>query len=123
MPIPFREPYLGYVWGIFLIVGTMHLGNLLGYRASRRGLHGKLFLHQQTGYLIQAGRYAALTLLLIILTFISASSFLAGTAVADFTSSARQLLWLRRIPTIQKDDLPPNFEPPHLSSDKHESST
>ena len=54
-----RELFIGYVWGLFLIVGTTHLSNLAGYRASRHGLHGKLYLHQRTGLLVQMGRYAA----------------------------------------------------------------
>jgi energy-coupling factor transporter transmembrane protein EcfT len=83
------------------------LGNLIGYRASRRGLHGKLYLHQRTGLLVQMGRYAALTLLLVILAACSASIFIAGTAIASLTSTLRQLIWLRKVPGIPEDDLPP----------------
>ena len=104
---PYRELFLGYVWGLFLIVGHTHLGNLIGYRASRRGLHGKLYLHQRTGLLVQMGRYAALTLLLVILAACSASIFIAGTAIASLTSTLRQLIWLRKVPGIPEDDLPP----------------
>ena len=57
IPRNFQVAFIGYVWGLFLIVDTTHLGNFLGYRAGRHGLHGKQFLHLRTGYLIQMGRY------------------------------------------------------------------
>ncbi len=63
IPEDFRPLLLGYVWGLYLIVSTTHLGNLLGYRAGRHGLHGKIYLHQRTGYLMQMGRYFALSVL------------------------------------------------------------
>jgi hypothetical protein len=68
IPQIFRVAFIGYVWGLFLIVITTHLGNLFGYRAGRRGLHGKLFLHLRTGYLMQMGRYLALAAFLIMLS-------------------------------------------------------
>ena len=102
-----RELFIGYVWGLFLIVGTTHLGNLIGYRASRRGLHGKLYLHQRTGLLVQAGRYAATSLFVALLALASGSLFVAGAALAGATSSLRQLLWLRRVPPIPQEDSPP----------------
>jgi hypothetical protein len=108
--LEWREPGLGYVWGLFLIVGMTHLGNLIGYWASRRGLHGKLFLHQRTGYVIQMGRYAAVAVFLVLLAVLSASPFIAGVAVAGLTSSLRQLAWLRRVPTIPEDDQPPDMQ-------------
>ncbi len=104
---PLRELFIGYVWGLFLIVGSTHLGNLIGYRASRRGLHGKLYLHLRTGLLVQMGRYAATTVFLILLALASASLFVAGVALAGFTSALRQLLWLRRTPAIPEGDPPP----------------
>lgn len=106
-PPPWRVPLLGYVWGLFLIVDATHLGNLLGYRACRRGTHGQLWLHQRTGYLVQAGRYAALAVLLVVLALLSGSAFLAGVAVAAVSTVLRQFVWLRRVPAIAADDAPP----------------
>jgi hypothetical protein len=106
VPPEWREPTLGYVWGLFLIVITTHLGNLIGYRASRRGLHGKLYLHLRTGYLVQMGRYAALAIFLLVLAVCTASPFMIGVAVAGLTSALRQLLWLRRVPAIPEVDQP-----------------
>jgi hypothetical protein len=106
-PPEWREPSLGYFWGMFLIVITTHLGNLIGYRASRRGLHGKLYLHLRTGYLVQAGRYAALATFLLVLAVLSFSPFLIGVAAAGLTSTLRQLIWLRKVPGIAEDDQPP----------------
>ena len=107
-----RELFIGYVWGLFLIVGTTHLSNLIGHRASRRGLHGKLYLHQRTALLVQMGRYAATSVFLVLLALASGSVFVAGVALAGVTSSLRQLLWLRRVPPIPQEDLPPG-EPPN----------
>jgi len=67
IPEGFRVLLIGYVWGLYFIVITTHFGNLLGYRAARRGLHGKLYLHQRTGYVIQMGRYVAPAIFLIVL--------------------------------------------------------
>ena len=107
VPENFRVALIGYVWGLYLIVDTTHLGNLLGYRAGRHGLHGKLYLHQRTGYVIQMGRYMALALFLIVLAVCSASLFVVGVAVAGVSSAARQLVWMRRIPAIDAADEPP----------------
>jgi hypothetical protein len=87
-------------------VGSTHLGNIIGYKASRRGLHGKLYLHQRTALMVQMGRYAATTVLLIILAVFSASVFIVGVSIAGLTSTLRQLLWLRKVPLISADDLP-----------------
>jgi hypothetical protein len=111
IPQNFRALLIGYVWGLYLIVDTTHLGNLLGYRAGRRGLHGKLYLHQRTGYLMQTGRYFALAILLIVLAVCSASLFIVGVAVAGISSAARQLVWMRKIPAIDEaDELPSTTE-------------
>jgi hypothetical protein len=107
IPQNFRALLIGYVWGLYLIVDTTHFGNLLGYRAGRRGLHGKLYLHQRTGYVIQMGRYIALAIFLVLLAACSASLFIAGVAVAGVSSAARQLVWMRRIPVIDEVDEPP----------------
>jgi hypothetical protein len=95
------------VWGLYLIVDTTHFGNLLGYRAGRHGLHGKIYLHQRTGYLMQMGRYFALSMFLILLAVCSASLFIAGVAVGGVSSAARQLVWMRKVPAIDKPDEPP----------------
>lgn len=109
IPQSLRALLIGYVWGLYLIVDTTHIGNLLGYRAGRHGLHGKLYLHQRTGYVIQMGRYMALAGLLILLAVCSASLFLVAVAVAGVSSAARQLVWMRRIPAIDAADEPPGF--------------
>ena len=110
IPPLFKVMFVGYIWGLFLIVITTHLGNLLGYRAGRRGLHGKLYLHLRTGHLVQMGRYLALSLFLIILAVCSESLFITGVAIAGITSSTRQLIWLKKIPAIDKADAPPEVD-------------
>ena len=107
IPENFRAVLIGYVWGLYLIVDTTHFGNLLGYRAGRHGLHGKLYLHQRTGYVIQLSRYIALAIFLILMAVCSASLFIVGVAVAGVSSAARQLVWMRRIPAIDAADKPP----------------
>jgi hypothetical protein len=107
IPEIFRVVLIGYVWGLYLIVATTHFGNLLGYRAGRHGLHGKLYLHQRTGYVIQMSRYIALAVFLILLAVCSASLFIVGVALAGVSSAARQLVWMRRIPGIEAADEPP----------------
>jgi hypothetical protein len=107
IPRDFRALLLGYVWGLYLIVDTTHLGNLLGYRAARRGLHGKLYLHQRTGYVIQLSRYIALAMFLILMAVCSASVFIVGVAIAGVSSAARQLVGMRRVPAIDVADKPP----------------
>jgi hypothetical protein len=104
-PRELRPAVLGYFWGLFLIVITTHTGNLIGYRASRRGIEGMLRMHQRTGYVIQMGRYAALAGLLVVLAICSGSLFMAGVAVAGVTSSVRQLVWMRRIPAFVQEDV------------------
>jgi hypothetical protein len=108
VPSPLRPVLLGYVWGLFLIVDTTHIGNLIGYRVCRRGTHGQLWLHQRTAFLVQAGRYAALALLLVVLAILSASPFMAGVACAGIGSVVRQFGWLRRTPKISANDGPPS---------------
>jgi len=110
IPLEFSELFIGYVWGLFIIVCTQHLNNLFGYIASRKGLHGKLWLHQRTGYLIQSGRYFSIAILLLILSILSGSEIIYGVTIAGFTSALRQIIWLRKVPSINKNDLPPNLE-------------
>jgi hypothetical protein len=99
--------FIGFIWGLFLIVDTTHLGNLLGYLAGRRGMHGKIYMHMRTGYLIQAGRYLALAAFLFLLAACSASQFILGIALAGMASAFRQLLFMRRIPAIEVSDPSP----------------
>jgi hypothetical protein len=107
MPVVARPLLLGYVWGLFFIVSATHLGNLLGYIGSRRGIHGRVWMHQRTGYSVQAGRYVGVTALLAALAVCSGSMFVIGAAVAGVTSMARQLVWIRRTPPIPDDDAAP----------------
>lgn len=101
---PVREPMIGYFWGIFLIVCSQHLSNLIGYRAARRGVYGKLWLHLRTGYVTQAGRYFSLTLLLLVLAVATASPFIYGVTLAGLTSCLRQLVWIRKLPADDAGD-------------------
>ena len=110
IPLAFSELFIGYVWGLFIIVSTQHLNNLFGYIASRKGLHGKLWLHQRTGYLIQSGRYFSVAILLLILSILSGSEIIYGVTIAGFTSALRQIIWPRKVPLIDKNDLPPSLE-------------
>jgi hypothetical protein len=107
MPLVARPLLLGYVWGLFFIVSATHLGNLLGYIGSRRGIHGRVWMHQRTGYSVQAGRYVGVTVLLAALAVCSGSTFVIGAAVAGITSTARQLVWIRRTPPIPVNDASP----------------
>ncbi|MCJ7448989.1 MAG: hypothetical protein MUO72_15000 [Bacteroidales bacterium] len=109
IPDRFSALLIGFVWGVYLIVCTQHLTNLTGYIASRKGLHGKLFLHQRTGYLIQSGRYFSIALFLFFLSILSGSEIIYGVTIAGFISSIRQLLLLKKVPKINQDDLPPGL--------------
>ena len=110
IPARYHTLLIGFVWGTFFIVCTQHLTNLTGYIASRKGLHGKLFIHQRTGLLIQSGRYFSIAIFLLLLSILSGSQIIYGVAIAGFLSSARQLLWLRKVPMIKKDDLSPETD-------------
>lgn len=107
IPNMFREIFLGYVWGLYLIVCTQHVSNLIGYKVSRKGLHGKLWLHQRTGYLIQSGRYLSITLFLLFLSILSESQIIVGVTIAGLISSFRLYVRHKKIVPIEKDDLPP----------------
>ena len=107
IPVGFRVLLIGYVWGLYFIVITTHLSNLLGYRAARRGLHGKLYLHQRTGYAIQMSRYVALASFLVVLAICSASMFMLGVAIAGVSSAVRQLVGMRKTPAIDPADPAP----------------
>jgi hypothetical protein len=110
IPPRFSALFIGYVWGMYLIVCTQHLTNLTGYMASRKGLHGKLILHQRTGYLIQSGRYFSIAIFLLFLSILSGSEIIFGVTIAGFTSSLRHLLLLRKVPKIDQDDLTPDLK-------------
>lgn len=107
MPKLLQEFFIGFIWGMLLIVITQHLTNVIGYRASRRGLHGKLFLHQRTGLIIQSGRYLATALFLLILAVLSESQIIYGVTIAGFSSSLRLLILSKKVAPIEKEDLPP----------------
>jgi hypothetical protein len=102
--------FIGYIWGLYIIVCSQHLNNLFGYIASRKGLHGKLFLHQRTAYLIQSGRYFSIAILLFILSILSGSEIIYGVTIAGFTSAFRQIIWLRKVSLIDKNDQSPESE-------------
>jgi len=106
IPDLLRVFFLGFIWGILLIVNTQHLTNLLGYHASRKGIHGKLFLHQKTGLMIQSKRYLATSLFLLVLTILSESQVIFGITIAGFVSSLRLLLLSKKVAPIE-EDLPP----------------
>jgi hypothetical protein len=108
IPAVVRPLLLGFVWGQFIIVSATHLGNLLGYVGSRRGIHGRVWMHQRTGYVVQAGRYVGVTALLTALALCSGSVFVIGTAVAGVASTARQFVWMLRSPAIAEDDAAPD---------------
>lgn len=107
IPILLTDIFLGFIWGILLIVNTQHLTNVLGYRASRRGLHGKLFLHQRTGLIIQKNRYLATAFFLLVLAILSESQIIYGITIAGFASSLRLLILSKKVAPIEKEDLPP----------------
>jgi hypothetical protein len=107
IPNLLKEFFLGFIWGMLLIVDTQHLTNVFGYRASRRGLHGKLFLHQRTGLIIQSGRYLATALFLLALAVLSESQIIYGVTIAGFSSSLRLLILSKKVAQIEKEDLPP----------------
>lgn len=107
LPNQLQEFFLGFIWGMLLIVDTQHLTNVLGYRASRRGLHGKLFLHQRTGLIIQSSRYLAIALFLFVLAVLSDSLLIYGVTVAGFVSSLRLFMLSKKVAPIGEEDLPP----------------
>ena len=107
IPILLTDIFLGFIWGILLIVNTQHLTNVLGYRASRRGLHGKLFLHQRTGLIIQKNRYLETAFFLLVLAILSESQIIYGITIAGFASSLRLLILSKKVAPIEKEDLPP----------------
>ena len=102
---------LGTFWGLFLIVNTQHISNLISYRMSRTGIHGKIWMHQRTGYLIQAARYFSTFIFLLILSLMIENLFLYGITMAAFISALRMLIWMKKVPQISQNDMPPeNFK-------------
>jgi hypothetical protein len=108
IPVTFHEILLGYIWGIFLIVIMQHLSNFLGYRISRRGIYGKLWMHQRTGLLIQSGRYLSISIFLTFLSVLTESQILYGVTIAGFSSSLRLYIRSSRVSPIDNDDIPPH---------------
>ena len=45
-----------------------------------------------------------------ILSILSGSELIYGVTIAGFTSAFRQIVWLRKVPLIDKNDLPPDLE-------------
>lgn len=100
IPTNIKELSIGYFWGLFLIVILQHLSNLTGYIASRKGIQGKLRIHQRTLYLIQSGRYFSITIFLLIISVLSSSQLIYGLTIAGLTSTLRQIIWSRKVPKI-----------------------
>lgn len=107
IPIELSRFFLGFFWGLFLVVNTQHISNLISYRVSRKGIHGKIYMHLRTGYYIQFGRYLAIAIFLIILSILSGELVLYGVTNAAFISAFRMLIWLKKVPRIDMNDLPP----------------
>ncbi|MFZ1288843.1 MAG: hypothetical protein WAR79_02040 [Melioribacteraceae bacterium] len=107
MPNLLHEFFLGFIWGMLLIVNAQHMTNVFGYKASRRGLHGMLFLHQRTGLIIQSSRYLATALFLSVLAVLSNSLIIYGVTIAGFVSSFRLFMLSKKVAQIEKEDLPP----------------
>jgi hypothetical protein len=110
------ELYVGIIWGFLIIVNIQHINNIIGYIASRKGLHGKLYLHLRTGYIIQSARYFSITILLMILSAITCSKFMYGITIAGILSSTRELLFMRRLPSLKEDEK--LFEECYLKEDE-----
>ncbi len=106
IPADFKEIFLGFIWGIYLIVCYQHLSNLIGYRISRKGIHGILYMHQRTGYMIQSGRYTSIIIFLFILSILSGSQIIYGVTIAGVSSSFRLFTVGKKINPIEKNDFP-----------------
>ena len=107
-----REPawsfaFLGLVWGSSLVLLGRHAEILVSSAAARRGVHGLVHLHQRTGYLMGAGRYAGTLLVLSAICVLVPHPFLLGTAAACLLAALRQLLYRLRVPPIEPGDPPP----------------
>lgn len=100
--------FLGAVWGTFLMVIAAHLRNLLVYRAGRRGVHGKIYLHQRTGYRMAIGQYGGALFLTSSLVILVPHPFLVGVVVAAVLAVVRQVVFLFRVPRIEPDDPGPS---------------
>ncbi len=109
-PTQLSQFYLGFFWGIFLIVITQHVSNLIAYRISRKGIHGKIWMHLRTGYYIQAGRYFAIALLLLVLSVLVGELVLYGITLAAFVSSLRMFIWVKKVPEIDEKDSHPEHK-------------
>jgi len=67
-----------------------------------------LKIHQRTAYLIQSSRYLSTTIFLILISVLSQSHIIYGITVAGVTSTLRPFLWLKNVPSISSEDLPPD---------------
>jgi len=43
------------------------------------------------------------------ISILSGSEIIFGVTIAGFTSALRQIIWLRKVPLIEKSDLPPDL--------------
>jgi len=107
LPTESQELFIGVILGIFLLVNFQHLSNLIGYKASRKGVHGKLYMHIRTGYLVQAGRYFSIMILLLVISIVSNSLFIYGVTFAGLISTIRQFIWMKKIVPIGSEDKAP----------------
>jgi hypothetical protein len=107
LPIAASKFFIGFVWGLFLVVITQHISNLISYKLSRKGIHGKIFMHLRTGYYIQSARYFSIFIFLLILSILVDNLFLYGVSLAALFSSLRMFIWLKRIPKIEDSDTAP----------------
>ena len=96
--------FLGAVWGTLLMVIAVHVRNLFVYGAGRRGVHGKIHLHQRTGYVMSVGQCSGALFLTGILAALVPHPFLVGVAVAAVLAVLRQLVFLARAPRIEPGD-------------------
>jgi hypothetical protein len=99
-----RELYTGFILGLFILVNVQHINNIIGYIASRKGLHGKLYLHLRTGYMIQSARYFSITILLIVISVLTGSELIYGITIAGIFSSIRLLIFMKKAPSLKEDE-------------------
>jgi hypothetical protein len=107
LPTESQELFIGVILGLFLLVNFQHLSNLIGYKVSRKGVYGKLYIHLRTGYLVQAGRYFSIMILLLVISIISNSLFIYGVTFAGLISAIRQFIWMKKIVPIGSEDKAP----------------
>ncbi|BDD08281.1 hypothetical protein FUAX_07130 [Fulvitalea axinellae] len=110
IPVEIARFFLGFLWGTYLIVNTQHISNLIGYRVSKKGVHGCIWMHQRVGYYVQAGRYFTTALFLLVLSALVQDLTLYGVTAAAFNSSFRMFMWVKKVPKIEAGDpVPAHF--------------